>query len=95
MILSAKRNDEIGLFMLSSVLSDMIVLFTDDEAVFRSLVALGTLLCESQKICQNLKEKIIENNELKEKIKKFSLQNNQSDQKLSNCALEIQNSFLK
>lgn len=93
-ILILKKNDEIGLFMLASVLSDMIVILTDGEAEFRSLVALGTLISKSQTSYKNIKEKVIENNELIGKIKKCSSQNNQSDQKLLKCAMEVQ-SILK
>lgn len=78
--------------MSASVLSDMILLFTDFEAEFRLLVALGTLISETKQAY--IKDKILDNKELIEKIKKFSSQNNETDQKLMKCAKEVQSVFL-
>nr|XP_022905059.1 phospholipase A-2-activating protein [Onthophagus taurus] len=92
-ILSHKKQDEIGLYLLANILPEMVASVNDPEAQFRILVALGTLISYGPLAHrQQVKSNVLENEKFKEKIKILS-QTGLTDVevKRKNCALQVQN----
>lgn len=92
-ILSLKRNDEIGTVLLASVIPDIIVQTEDPEAQFRGFVALGTLLTVNdinQK--QSITSRILDNTSFTQKLELYTTQHsNEAEFKREKCACQVKN----
>lgn len=90
-LMSMRRNDEIGVLILSTVIPDRIAAFDDPEAQFRSYVALGTLLsCGSDDHKKMIKEKIKENHEFVKSLERARTEGtNEVEVKRKQCASQL------
>lgn len=91
-VLCLKRNDEIGVLILASVIPDRIVSFNDPEAQFRGYVGLGTLLSFGTDDHKKMvKEKIKENSPFIKKLQTdATVAPNDCEVKRKNCASLVQ-----
>lgn len=90
-ILCLKRQDEIGLMILTSVIPEICTMLRDTEAQFRAYVALGTLLksCSDK---EGVKERIVENGGFMKALRRAASEyGNDAELKRKRCAWLVQN----
>lgn len=94
-IVCIKKNDEIGLEILASILPELLTNFQEAEAQFRGYVALGTLM-SSPKYGGIVKERIRNNqaflSALEVAVTTFG---SDAEQKRKHCACQVQKTLLK
>lgn len=90
--LCQKKQDEIGLFLLANILPDILIVVTDAEAQFRTMIALGTLVsCGTLAEKKQLKSKILENTKFIEKLKILCQEGgNEVESKRKSCAEQLE-----
>lgn len=90
-ILCQKFNDEFGFLLLASIIPDNLLQFNENEAQFRVLVAIGTLLsCKSTNSKKIVEDKMKENQSFLQKLMVLSKEfTNETDTKRYKCAVEV------
>lgn len=91
-ILTVKRNDELGFSVMADVVPDILTKLTDMEAHFRCYVALGTLITSSNKHKEEVKIKINENANFVSTMQLHAISGGHNDleNKRRNCVKQLQ-----
>lgn len=91
-ILCLKKNDEMGIILLGTILPDALSNCKDPEAHFRGLVALGNLLTSNNAAFVNeVKAKLVLNSTFRARVDAFTREsNNDLEKKRMACAQQLQ-----